>query len=214
MLALLAALQLGATAPSDSLPLPFAPGERFEYTVKLGIVKMGSAHMEVVRPDTAHGAETYLLRMAVRIGSIVYSSNDTLDSWFDPERMVSRRFEKRTRNSGEKSRNRRYEIFPEQGYYHSVLRDTSYPTPPDALDDVSFLYVVRTMPLELGRTYEIPRYFRVDDNPLVVKVLKRETMELPGGEKVPCLVLQPVIGSSGIFAKKARARLWLTDDAR
>jgi hypothetical protein len=214
MLALLAALQLAAAAPSDPAPLPFAPGERFEYTVKLGLVKMGSAHMEVVRPDTAHGADTYLLRMAVRIGAVVYSSNDTLDSWLDTARMVSRRFEKRTRNSGEKRRNRRYEIFPEEGYYRSVLRDTTYPTPPDALDDVSFLYVMRTLPLEPGRTYEIPRYFRMDDNPLVVKVLKRETLELPGGDRVPCLVLQPVIGSSGLFAKNARARLWLTDDAR
>jgi hypothetical protein len=215
MLAALGALLVLVAPPTpDTVPLPFAPGERFEYTVKMGLVRFGTARMEVVRPDTAHGASAWLLRMTVDIDSFVYSSNDTLDSWYDYRAGVSRRFQKRTRNSGETRRDRFYEIFPEQGRYRSVHRDTTYPTPPDALDDVSFLYALRTVPLQVGGRYAFPRYFRMAENPLEVTVLGRETLELPDGSRAPCLVLQPVIGSSGLFARKAKARLWLTDDAR
>ena len=48
----------------------------------------------------------------------------------------------------------------------------------------------------------------------MIKVLKREKMELPDGSRVDCLVLNPVVGERGLFAKRNDARLWLTDDAR
>jgi hypothetical protein len=51
------------------------------------------------------------------------------------------------------------------------------------LGDVSFLYVVRTLPLEVGRTYEFHRYYDIGLNPLVVRVLRRETMERPDKSK-------------------------------
>lgn len=217
MRALIGALLLVAIAPTaphpSDPPLPFGPGESFEFSVKLGLLKFGSARMEVVEPDTVDGYATWKLRMLVDIGSLVYDANDTLESWFDPERMVSRRFEKRFRNS-KQNRNRVWRFDPEAGTYTHSGKDTTYSTPHDVLDDVSFLYVVRTMPLEVGETYEFPRYYDLRKNPLVVRVLKRETMQLPDKTKVPCLVLAPVIGTSGLFRPEAHARLWLTDDAR
>ncbi|MGH7702781.1 MAG: DUF3108 domain-containing protein, partial [Gemmatimonadales bacterium] len=62
-------------------------------------------------------------------------------------------------------------------------------------------------------TYQYPRYFRKELNPVVVVVTKREKMELPGGGKVDCLVLETVVGDRGIFGPRAEAKLWLTDDA-
>ena len=205
---------LVAPAPPHSREdLPFAPGESFEFSVKLGLLTFGSARMEVVEPDTVDGRLTWKLRMSVDIGSLVYDANDTLESWLDPELMVSRRFEKRFRNS-KANRNRAFAFDPEAGTYTRADRDTVYATPNDVLDDVSFIYAVRTMPLEVGKTYEFPRYYEMRKNPLVVKVLKRERMELPDKTKVHCLVLAPIIGTSGLFRPEAHARLWLTDDAR
>lgn len=217
MLALLGALLLQAAVPTDTTarrePLPFSPGEQFEFSVKLGVLSFGRARMEVVEPDSVDGRATWKIRMSVDIGSLVYDANDTLESWFDPDRMVSRRFEKRFRNS-KQNRNRTFRFDPEAGTYTRSGRDTVFSTPHDVLDDVSFLYVVRTLPLEVGATYEYPRYYDMKKNPLVVKVLKRERMELPDGTKAHCLVLAPVIGTSGLFRPEAHARLWITDDAR
>ena len=39
-------------------------------------------------------------------------------------------------------------------------------------------------------------------------------MELPDGNKVPCLVLHPIIDTKGLFSKRSETRIWITDDAR
>ena len=76
------------------------------------------------------------------------------------------------------------------------------------------LYFVRTTPLEVGKVYRFENYFMNDKNPLLIRVLKTERMELPDGSKVNCFVLNPVIDDRGMFADRAEARLWITEDAR
>ena len=74
---------------------------------------------------------------------------------------------------------------------------------------------MRVTPLEVGKTYEFDRYFRKQLNPVVLKVHKREEMELPDGTKVMCLVVQPIVGEKGsLFGKQSDTRVWLTDDER
>lgn len=215
MLPLLVALLLGAAIPpAPATPVPFGPGERFDYVAKLDILKLGSARMEVTSIDSVRGHEAYLLRMQIDIGALFYKAHDSLASWLDTETLSTRRFWKRQQNSDAR-RTETFEIFPEERRF---VRDDkpgdSREAPADPLDDVSFIYAVRAMPLEVGQTYSLPRYFRLDQNPLVVKVLKRENMKLPDGSKVPCLVLHPIMAGDGMFSKKSNARIWLTDDAR
>ena len=69
-------------------------------------------------------------------------------------------------------------------------------------------------PLEVGQKYTYARYFRKEKNPVTIEVLKRESMDLPDGSKVKCLVLHPVIDTKGLFSKRSDTRIWLTDDAR
>ena len=49
---------------------------------------------------------------------------------------------------------------------------------------------------------------------MTIKVTKREKMKLPDGSQVNCVILNPVVGSEGVFAPRAEAMLWMTDDAR
>ncbi|MFI5211229.1 MAG: DUF3108 domain-containing protein, partial [Gemmatimonadales bacterium] len=106
-----------------------------------------------------------------------------------------------------------FEIFPDSGYSRLEGRTQTFPTPPEPLDDAAFFFFIRTTPLVVGQTYQYNRYFRQELNPVTLKVLKREDFEMPDGSKVPCLVVQPIVGNDGIFAPKADSRLWLTDDA-
>jgi hypothetical protein len=85
------------------------------------------------------------------------------------------------------------------------------PTVSAPLDDASFLYFVRTIPLEVGATYEFDRYFRPDRNPVKIRVLRRERVKVPAGE-FDAIVIQPIIKAKGIFAEGGRAELWLSDD--
>ena len=90
----------------------------------------------------------------------------------------------------------------------------SKPGPPAGahpLDDAAFLYFVRTTPLELGQTYRLDYYYHKPKNPLIIRVERRERMEMPDGTKVDCLVVQPVIGDRGIFAEKQNGRVWVTE---
>ena len=57
------------------------------------------------------------------------------------------------------------------------------------------------------------RYFRPDRNPVIVKVLRRETVKLDAGT-FNTIVLQPIIKSGGLFAEGGEALIWVTDDDR
>ena len=76
----------------------------------------------------------------------------------------------------------------------------------------ALLYFVRTMELEVGKTYELNRYFRPDRNPVIVKVLRKQKISVPAG-KFETIVIQPIIKSKGIFSEGGRAEIYLSDDA-
>jgi hypothetical protein len=83
----------------------------------------------------------------------------------------------------------------------------------DPLDDGSFLYFIRTVPLSVGQTYDFPRYFKPDRNPVRVRVLRKESVKVPAG-RFDAVVIQPIIKSKGIFSENGRAEIWLSDDDR
>jgi len=79
------------------------------------------------------------------------------------------------------------------------------------MDDVSFVYFARTLALVPGQCYELRRYFRPEGNPVVIRVLRRDTISVPAG-RFPAIVIQPELTTAGIFSKDGRAELWLSDD--
>jgi len=84
---------------------------------------------------------------------------------------------------------------------------------PNPLDEGSFLYFVRTLPLEVGKTYEFQRYFKAQGNPVRIRVLRRETVTVPAGT-FKAVVLQPTFQTKGIFSQNGRAEVWISDDER
>ena len=86
--------------------------------------------------------------------------------------------------------------------------------PTDApLDDVSFLYFVRTLPLEVGKTYTFNRYFKEDGNPVTVRVLRKQRVTVPAGT-FNTIVVQPIIKTKGLFSEGGQAEIYFTDDAQ
>ena len=213
LLALGAVVQQVAQTPTDTArQWPFGVGERFDYEAKLGVLKLGVGAISVVAIDTVRGVESFRLRYEVQGGVVVFHLNNVMQSWVGTADMISRRFHQDFQENDRKYIHH-FEIFPDSGYSRLEGRTQTFATPPEPLDDAAFFFFIRTTPLVVGQTYQYNRYFRQELNPVTLKVLKREDFEMPDGSKVPCLVLQPIVGNDGIFAPRADSRLWLTDDA-
>ena len=199
------------SVPSSWAPVPFRSGERLEYDVKFGPLHVGNGSMEVLGVDTVRGQEAWHTAFSVRGGTFFYHVNDRLESWLDVRSLSSLRHTQDL-NEGSRDRERRFEIYPERGVYAEDGKEEQ-PTVAAPLDDGSFLYFVRTIPLEVGKTYEFNRYFRPDRNPVTIKVLRRERVKVPAGE-FDAVVVQPIIKTKGIFSESGRAEIWLSDDDR
>ncbi len=207
---------LATAAPSDTsataTSYPFKVGERLVYDARLGMLKLGEGSIHVAGMETIRGEETFRFRFQLEGGNFMFKLKSVLESWTTVRDFKSLRF-RNDNTENDKNRLRDYDIFPDSGFYRQRGRDTKEATPSHPLDDASFLYFVRTTDFEVGKSYRFDKYFMNDKNPLLIRVLKKEEMTLPDGRKVNCWVLNPVIDDRGMFADRADARLWITDDA-
>lgn len=190
-------------------------GERAEYSVSLGVFgNVGQGSMEVVGLEDVHGHETYHLRFSLNGKVLVGSVNDLFESWLDVDQLFARRFHKKQDEISYEA-DRWYDFFPDSMLYRrrsTGNTDTLASARP--LDEVSFLYFVRTLDLEPGRTYTFNRYYKDSGNPVTLKVLRRETMRNPSGQEIPVVVVQPIIRTSGLFGEGGEAEVYFTDDWR
>ena len=204
-----AAITIGALASA----VPFPVGERLVYQAKFGLFNVGTATMEVAGLDTVRGIETVHLVFSISGGALWYHIEQKLESWVGRGDFRSRRFWNQTEEKG-KAWERKFEIYPDSGFYREAGRDTTVATVPEPLDDAAFLYWIRTVPPEKGKRYTYDRYFRTERNPVIVEVLKRERVSV-AGKKWNAIVIRPRIpNGGGIFAERADARMWLSDDDR
>ena len=195
-----------------AVAVPFLVGERLVYGARYGPFSVGTATMQVAGIDTIRGVEAVHFVFLIDGGALWYHIHQNLESWVGRHDFRSRRFLNQTEEKG-KTWERKFEIYPDSGFYREAGRDTTAPTVPDPLDDAAFLYWIRTVPLEVGKRYEYRRYFRPERNPVIVDVLKRERVGV-AGKKWDAIVVRPRIpNGGGIFAEKADARMWLSDDS-
>ena len=190
--------------------VPFGAGERLVYDVKFGSLRVGSGAMEVIGTTMIRGRQAWHTIFSVKGGTLFYKVHDRYESWFDVSTLSSLRF-KQEIDEGSYERERTFEIFPERSVYQEGQKPES-PSVSQPLDDGSFLYFVRTIPLEVGQTYTFDRYFKPDRNPVTIKVLRRERVQVPAG-KFDAIVIQPIIKTKGIFSEGGNAEVWLADDS-
>jgi Protein of unknown function (DUF3108)/Glycosyl transferase family 2 len=197
---------------TPAVAVPFPVGERLVYGARYGPFSVGTATMQVAGIDTIRGVETVHFVFLIDGGALWYHIHQNLESWVGRHDFRSRRFLNQTEEKG-KAWERKFDIYPDSGFYREAGRDTTVQTVADPLDDAAFLYWIRTVPLEVGKRYEYRRYFRPERNPVIVEVLKRERVGV-AGKKWDAIVVRPRIpNGGGIFAEKADARMWLSDDS-
>lgn len=194
-------------------PTMLVVGERLEYDVKFGRLRVGSGSMEVRETTDVRGREAWHTVFAIRGGIPFFRVDDRLESWIDTRSFTSLRFAQQT-HEGRYRRERRIELFPERT---TMLEGgegaQEEPTVEHPLDEGALLYYLRTLPLNVGDRYSLDRYFRPDRNPVRLDVIRRERIQVPAGT-FETIVIRPTIKSSGIFSENGRAEVWVTDDER
>ena len=195
------------------MPVPFGVGERLEYDVKFSNIRVGVGTMEVSGIAHVRGRETYHTVFTVRGGSFVYRVNDRYESWIDTRTGNSLRY-LQDQHEGSRDVERNFEFFPERAtMLESREGAQEEPTADEPLDEGALLYFLRTLPLNVGDSYSLDRYFRPDRNPVRLDVVRRERIEVPAGT-FETIVIRPTIRSTGIFSENGQAEVWVTDDAR
>jgi hypothetical protein len=190
--------------------LPFADQERLEYQVKYGFLGVGSAVLQVQGLDTVRGTTAVHATFTVNGGVRIYRVNDHYESWFDPISFSTLRATQKI-DEGSYDRQRNFEFFPERRTFTENTNPETA-TVPDPLDEASFIFFLRTIPLDIGQTYEFTRYFRLDKNPVRVIVERKEHIKVPAGE-FNTVVVRPIIKTTGIFGEGGKAEVWFTDDS-
>jgi len=201
--------------PTDSTaaPTPFGPGEHLVYNVKLGIFSVGVGWLSVEGVDWVRGHESYRAVMGMNGSFMGIGLDDLYKTWFDTETLQSWRFT-RDMNQGSYTGTRDYMFFPERETWERQDNDEFGPMPsPIPFDEITFMYFVRTLPLEVGQTYTFNRYFKETGNPVTVRVVRKDRRETDAGT-FNTIVVRPSFQSEGLFSEEGEAELHFTDDER
>jgi hypothetical protein len=203
-----------AVVPTDTLavPTPFGPGEHLVYGVKLGWFNVGQGYLSIEALDWVRGNPTYRFVMGIRGGKLGVSINDRYTSWTDVQRFQSWRFNREY--GGSYTSQRHYEFYPERDMWDREDNDEFGPMLTDTpLDDIAFVYYLRTLPLNVGDHYEFDRYFKNEGNPVVVDVVRKDRRKTDAGT-FNTIVVRPSFQSEGLFSKDGEAELHFSDDER
>ena len=193
-----------------SVAMPFRAGEKFTYDASFGFIRVGRGTIELSGFDTVRSRLAWRATLTVNGGPPLYKVRDSTISWFDVRTLSSLRYVQHLREGSYKA-DRQFEIYPERSTYIKNGKPES-PSVAEPLDETSFLFFLRTIPLEVGKSYVFARYFQPEGNPVVINVLRKERIEVPAG-KFNTIVVQPQIAAPGLFSKKERAEVWITDDS-
>ena len=160
--------------------------------------------------DTVRGRAAWRAVFTISGGTLFYHVRDSTVSWFDTATLSSLRFVQHIRE-GRYHADRDYQIYPERATY-ARLDQPEVPSVAEPLDDASFLYFLRSVPLEVGHSYTFNRYFQPEGNPIIIHVLRRERVSMPAGT-FNAIVVQPQSTTAGLFSQKGHAEVWLADDS-
>lgn len=211
MVALL--LLTAGLAVGDTLsPTPFPAGETLVYRGTAGILgEVGTGTMSVRHGEPVRGREVTQFGFDFRGRVAFFDLRDRTCSWVERRSMTSLRFHKEERHPLG-GREEAVEIFPEEGLWVPDDGSSEAMRTGEPLDELSFLYFIRTLDLEPGAIHVVDRHFDPDRSPVVIRSLRRDTVEVPAG-RFPVTVVEMRVRDPERFGGEGKVTLYLADDA-
>lgn len=213
-LALLASAGPVALDGQDPRPaLPFGPGEEMVYRASGRLGRIGTGTMRVDGPEMVDGRRTFVLRFDFRGRVGPARVEDRTRSWLDPATFHALRYTKHERSPVTRADVDVY-FDPAGGSWRTAAGETGDLATGEPLDELSFLYFLRTLPLEDGQTLNLRRHYDPERNPVEVRVVGRRRTATPAGEFATVEVEMRVRDPERYRDKGGSIRLFLTDDER
>jgi hypothetical protein len=206
----------------STIPSGFGPGERLLYDVDWGFINAGETELSIL--DTVRVDSNLCYHLLSRTTSnafvtALFRVNDRVESMMDVEGHFSRGFEKHLRE-GEYREDRWFRIDQEAGLVFQLDTTAATKYAADTLevefgvqDVLSALQYVRLQDLSPGDEIRVMTVDNLKPYELVVKIHRRQRVKVPAG-RFDCLVVEPLLKSTGLFKSQGKLTIWLTDDER
>ena len=200
--------------------VPWSPEEKLNFNITVGVITAGKASLEVrgfvEQPKSFRLVATATSNAFV---DVFYKVRDLNESWLDVNGLFTHRFEQHNQEGKYHLDqtveydwvNRRWKQTDLVKGREPKYEEGDLPIP--VIDTLSALYLVRAKPLKEGDEFSLDVHSG-KIYPLVVKVLKRETVRVPAG-KFDCFKVEPFLKEKGLFIQKGKKlEVWLTADER
>jgi hypothetical protein len=178
--AMFAGLLPALLAAQLPISLPFAAGERLSYSAHAGRGRNGKGEMWIEAATDSRGASTVTLRSEMRGGFGPIQVTDKASSLFDMERMASLRYNKAERSPLGRH-NEEVEIDPATKTWRATDGRSGTSATAQPLDELSFVYALRTMAIPEDSPLVLNRHFDASRNPTVIRSLGRGSVSTPAG---------------------------------
>ena len=212
---LAAALDMSVAAHSaaQTIELPFDVGERLRYRVQVGkLGTIGEGEMSVSGPVDVRGTQTLVLRSEIRAKFGFVKTTDRAESWIDPKRMAALRYEKRTHGAFSRDDDQRVELYPDDQRWEDENGRSGQSPTAAPLDELSFIYFLRTLPLASDTVARVVRHYDPARNPIAVRVMGRDTLRTKAGT-FATIVVEMRVKDPRRYGGEGVIRLHLSDDA-
>lgn len=208
-------LTAGGVLPAESQQPAhpsFVPGETLVYHVRMGALASGKGEMRVGQSELRGDRKTYFLSFEVRGGFGPFRMEGRTHSWVDAATLAAVRFHKYERSPFGSS-TRTVDLEAPSGMWRADDGAEGIMPTADPLDELSFLYYLRSLPLPDGARYGVTRHFERARNPVIISVVARENIRVPAGS-FDVIVVDMHVPTDGHLEDGSAIRLYLTDDER
>ncbi len=206
---------LSIVLAATTAAVPFAPGERMEFSITYLGITMGKARISVGNPE-GPVLPVFLEARTAGIASIV-TVRDQLATYLDVETGLPRWSSLDAVESGYRHTDTAHfdraagkaNVRLKGKYDNTYVVDAA----PDAVDFVALVFRLRVLPLETGARHEFQVLAGKTVSRVVAEVLGRETLSTKAGTFATVKVRVPT-GFTGQFSEKDPTIVWLSDDPR
>ncbi|MEO8333612.1 MAG: DUF3108 domain-containing protein [bacterium] len=204
----LCAVGVGAQSSAD---LPFAPGEKFEYSGRVHVGVSGHGTLRVDGPSQLRGTTVWTLHsdMEGKLGFI--RASDRSVSWIDPVHMSALRYTSRERHILTKHDDD-VSIFASEKRWSADDGQEGPLVSDEPLDELSFLYFLRTLPLADEAELSVSRHYDAARNPTIVRVVGREDIDVGAG-RFHAVIVEMRVRDARRYKGEGTIRIHLSDDA-
>lgn len=197
----------------------FPVGEEVDYEVFWGVFMVGEATAKAEWIDR-EGRRFLALTLRAKSNGLVeklYPVDQYMETIIDPATFLPVSFEKNSQ-AGKRHAHEltTFDHAAKKGHWKSFLKNkqTEFAIEADTRDLMGLMYWIRQDPIRDGET----RQYRVMTDEkmyeLIVEAGRKDTVALEKFGKIPCIKMEPKGKFDGLFVRKGRMWLWVSDDPR